>query len=137
MGANGVVKGCGGRQRRGETRGSSWHAILGGALILAGLALLAERAGVVDIGVVWEHWPLIPIVVGAAGLLFAPSGERWGGFWLLVSGLYCAIGVWNPFGLSWGSAWPIFLVAVGIQMLVEMAVDRPAGSPKTEADDVR
>lgn len=113
MKAYGIAARCGGRKSRDQAGRSPWHAILGGALILGGLALLAERAGMVEIAVVWDYWPLIPIGLGAAGLLFARRGERSGGFWLLVAGLYCAMGTWNLFGLSWGTGWPIFLVAGG------------------------
>lgn len=66
-----------------------------------------------------EHlWPLILIALGAARLAFTRSNGRWSGFWILVAGIYCAIGEWRPFGLGWNEAWPIFVVAAGVTILL-------------------
>jgi acyl-CoA synthetase (AMP-forming)/AMP-acid ligase II len=37
--------------------------------------------------------------------------------WIFVAGLYCWIASWRLFGLHWGSAWPIFLLAAGLSMV--------------------
>jgi hypothetical protein len=44
--------------------------------------------------------------------------DRSGGIWLLATGLYCLVGVFELFGLGWGSAWPIFVIAAGLSFLV-------------------
>lgn len=130
----GVVTSCCGGRPGAEPERSRWNAIIGAVLILAGVALLADRAGVLDIGIVWDYWPLIPIGLGATGLLFAPPGERSGGFWLLTGGIYSAIGVWGLFGLSWATGWPIFLVAAGFQVLIEMAFEQRGRAPGRAGD---
>lgn len=98
---------------------STWHILLGVAFILGGLALLVGRVGWLDIGPLWSWWPLVLIGLGLAKLLFDRGEEREGGIWLLAAGIYCGIGVWEPYGLSWATGWPVMIVAVGVTMLLE------------------
>lgn len=97
---------------------AAWHAILGVALILGGLALLAARAEWLDLGPIWRWWPLILIGLGLAKLVFDRAEERSGAIWLLAAGVYCGIGVWEPYGLSWATGWPVMLVAAGVSFLL-------------------
>lgn len=98
---------------------STWHVLLGVAFILGGLTLLAERAGWLDIGPLWQWWPLILIGLGLARLLFDRSEDRVDGIWLLAAGIYCGVGVWRPYGLSWATGWPVMVVALGVTLLLE------------------
>lgn len=98
---------------------SAWHAILGVALILGGLALLASRADWLDLGPIWRWWPLVLIGLGLSKLAFDRPEERSGGIWLLAAGLYCGIGVWEPYGLSWATGWPVMIVALGASFLLD------------------
>lgn len=101
-----------GRERR------LWHVILGVAMILGGVALLASRADWLDLGSLWHWWPLILIGLGVSKLLFDRAEERGGGIWLLAAGVYCGIGVWEPYGLSWATGWPVMIVAAGASFLL-------------------
>ncbi|MGH9381929.1 MAG: LiaF transmembrane domain-containing protein [Thermoanaerobaculia bacterium] len=101
-----------GRERR------LWHVILGVALILGGVALLASRAEWLDLGSIWHWWPLILIGLGVSKLLFDRAEERGGAIWLLAAGVYCGIGVWEPYGLSWATGWPVMIVAAGVSFLL-------------------
>jgi cell wall-active antibiotic response 4TMS protein YvqF len=59
------------------------------------------------------------IALGLWGLVLPTRHmDRSGGIWLLATGLYCLIGVFNLFGLGWGTAWPIFVIASGLSFLV-------------------
>ena len=44
--------------------------------------------------------------------------DRSGGVWLLATGIYCVIGVFGLFGLGWGGAWPIFVIAAGLSFIL-------------------
>jgi hypothetical protein len=71
------------------------------------------------------------IALGLWGLVL-PSRhlDRSGGIWLIASGLYCLIGVFDLLGLSWGTAWPIFVIASGLGFLVrDVARERRARDP--------
>ena len=112
------------RKYRDTTRRATWRAVIGAALVLAGVAMLADRIGWVDVGSIWNYWPLIPIGVGAIGLMVSRPSEWSGPFWVLMAGVYCAVSHWGLWGLSWMTAWPIFFVAAGIVMLFEIFFGR-------------
>jgi hypothetical protein len=93
--------------------------IFGICLLLLGAVLLAVNLGFaipIDLRV---HWPIPLMLFGVVGLLF-PSRHlgRVGGLWLFATGLYNQICIAGWFGLSWGTAWPIFLVASGINVIM-------------------
>lgn len=94
------------------------HLVLGFFLLLVGGILLAANLGY---GIPWDillYWPILLLVMGLVGLV-APSRHlrRSGGLWLFAWGLYCQIGLTDWFGLSWRSAWPIFVIAAGIDLI--------------------
>jgi LiaF transmembrane domain len=70
----------------------------------------------------WRYFPVPLIALGLWGLVLPTRHlDRSGGIWLLASGLYCLIGVFDLFGLGWGSAWPIFVIAAGLSFLIRDA----------------
>ena len=50
--------------------------------------------------------------------------RRGGGLWLLIAGLYGWIGTWGLFGLTWSTAWPIFVIGVGLQLVLQASLFR-------------
>jgi len=67
----------------------------------------------------WRYFPVPLIALGLWGLVLPTRHlDRSGGIWLLATGLYCLVGVFNLFGLGWGTAWPIFVIASGLSFLV-------------------
>jgi hypothetical protein len=96
-------------------------------LALGGLMLAVNLGYTMPIGW-WRYFPVPLIALGLWGLA-VPSRhlDRSGGVWLLALGLYCLIGVFGLFGLGWGSAWPIFVIASGVTFLVrDVARERRA-----------
>lgn len=94
--------------------------ILGLYLILIGGLLFTSNLGFEIPRGIWSYWPFLLIAGGGAKLAFGGDRDSWGeGFWLMLSGLYCWISVWNLWGLSWGTAWPIFVVAGGLSMVLD------------------
>ena len=105
-------------------RGRAGRLVLGLILVLAGGALLAQNAGLIELGPFWSWWPFFLIGLGATKLLWPGDGEERGsGYWLVVVGLYGWISTRHLFGLSWSTAWPIALLAIGLQIALE-SLDR-------------
>ena len=90
-------------------------------LIALGGLLLAVNLGLPLPHRVWNYWPFLVIALGAARMLFSRDGD---GFWWLLGGLYGWISIWHVGGLTWGTAWPIFVIAGGLSMLLKPALLR-------------
>ncbi|HEY4368149.1 MAG TPA: DUF5668 domain-containing protein [Steroidobacteraceae bacterium] len=92
--------------------------IAGLILIAIGVVLLCMNLGYRIPLAMWQFYPGVLIALGLLGIV-APSRHlsRSGGIWLLAAGMYCAIGEFSLFDLGWGSAWPIFIIAYGIEVV--------------------
>jgi Domain of unknown function (DUF5668) len=92
--------------------------VTGLILLCAGSVLLAMNLG---FDIPWSLWKYFPIPLIAFGLwgILSPgrSLDRVAGLWLLTNGLYCLVSVFGLFGLGWSTAWPIYIVALGIAVL--------------------
>jgi hypothetical protein len=98
-------------------RGRSRLAI-GVIFLVLGISLLALNLGVDLPWHLWKYFPVPLIALGLWGMVSPSSNlDRVGGIWLLASGLYCLIGVFQLFGLGW-NAWPIFIVAIGASIIM-------------------
>lgn len=93
-------------------------------LIVIGALLLALNLGWGVPLAFWDYWPLFLILPGLAGLI-GPSRHltRSGGLWLLTTGIYCQISVTDWMGLGWFSAWPVFVIAYGIDIIVGRGIE--------------
>ena len=102
------------RQPRGRSR-----LVLGLFLLALGLALLAVNLGYALPYGWWQWFPVPFIVLGLWGLL-VPSRhlDRSGGVWLLATGLYCLIGVFDLWHLGWSGGWPVFVIAAGLSFIL-------------------
>ncbi len=88
-------------------------------LIVLGGMLLAFNLGWSLPRFIWDYWPVALMVPGLIAIV-APSRHltRSGGIWLLATGIYCQIGVSDLFNLGWFSAWPIFVIAYGVDLVI-------------------
>lgn len=124
------------RRARRDRDGALGRLILGSYLILIGALVFAANFGVAVPHGVWSYWPFLLVAGGAAKLFFGRGRALGEGYWLLLGGLYCWVSVWNLWGLTWGTAWPIFLVAGGLSMVLEPWLGRRGGNgsdPEVEA----
>jgi cell wall-active antibiotic response 4TMS protein YvqF len=103
-----------------------------GLLIAAlGVALLLDRAGVIDAFGRSNFWPFAIICVGLVKLANRPvDGPRQGGWWVVI-------GVWLLLTemrvLRFRESWPLFLVAIGISIVWNQIVPhRPRAPEKVE-----
>lgn len=94
-------------------------------LIVIGATLLAVNLGWDLPHGAWNYWPFLLIAMGIAKMLFSDEREgRGSGFWLVLGGLYGWISIWHVWGLSWGTAWPIFVIAGGLSLILKPAFPR-------------
>lgn len=92
--------------------------VLGLFLLALGALMLAVNLGYqVPLGW-WRYFPVPLMALGLWGIA-VPSRhlDRSGGIWLFATGGYCLVGVFGMFGLGWGTAWPIFVIAAGLSFL--------------------
>jgi hypothetical protein len=108
-----------GRKRAGSL-------VWGAFFLLVGAVLLAGNLGLEIPVRIWDWWPFLLIALGVARLL-APgrSERRGGGLWLVIAGIYGWIGTRGLFGLTWSTAWPIFVIGVGLQMVLQATFGWP------------
>lgn len=93
--------------------------VLGIFLLALGGLMLAVNLGY-SLPEGWWRWFPVPLIAFGLWGLILPSRhlDRSGGVWLLATGIYCLIGIFGLFGLGWGSAWPIFVIAAGLSFIV-------------------
>jgi hypothetical protein len=94
--------------------------LMGLGLILVGTLMLMFNLGFGLPPGLWRYWPLGLIALGLVGII-APTRHlrRSGGIWILAAGVYWQIGLLHLFGLGFGSAWPIFIIAAGLSVIVD------------------
>lgn len=87
--------------------------------MLIGAGLLMVNLGYSLPFSAWHFLPIPLIAVGVWGLSFPGRHlSRAGGAWSLSVGLYLACGIFDLFGLGWGTAWPIFLIGLGLAIIL-------------------
>ncbi len=110
-----------------DRRRNGGRLVLGLFLMLLGALLLADQLGLLQVGRVWNYWPLLLIGLGVAKIVRPDEAEgRWGGVWLLMVGLYCGASAWHWYGLGWHNSWPLMVIAAGT-----MVVARAIAGPRT------
>lgn len=112
---------------------------MGIIMIVLGTLLLALNLGWNLPVAVWDYWPLALIVPGLLAIVL-PSGHlnRSGGIWLVAIGVYCQISISDFIGLGWFTAWPVFVIAYGVDMIIgagrECACDQSTTTPASGSD---
>ena len=94
--------------------------LLGIILVSLGGVLLALKLGLALPWHLWTYFPVPLLLVGVWGLV-RPNRfiDRMGGLWFLAAGVYCLIGQFKLFGLDWWSAWPVYVIAAGISVMID------------------
>jgi hypothetical protein len=103
-----------------------------GVLIMAlGVALMLDRAGVIDAFGRSSFWPFVLICIGLVKLADRPAnGPRQGGWWVFFGGLLLLN---SMHVLRFRDSWPLFLVAIGISIVWNSIVPyRPRTPEKVE-----
>ena len=97
--------------------------IVVGLIILAmGAMLLLDRLSPGTYAL-RSWWPFVLIVMGAARVVETPDGSRHhggkrrSGVWLITVGLWGLVNEWRLFGLTYGTSWPLLVMASGALMV--------------------
>jgi hypothetical protein len=104
--------------------------LAGIAVILAGLAMLADRMGFGDLHLSGRYWPLILVALGVLRLSdrTRPDGSRGSarsGVWLLFVGAWGLVSEFHLFGFDFGNSWPLLIIGAGA-LIVWRAFENPA-----------
>lgn len=93
--------------------------VLGIFLLLLGALLLAVNLGYgLPVGW-WQYLPLLFIAFGVWGLVLPNRHvDRVGGVWMIATGVYFLIGIFDWWDLGWSGAWPIFVIAAGLGFIL-------------------
>lgn len=102
--------------------------VLGIFLLVLGALLLAVNLGYgLPLGW-WEYVPMLLIAFGLWGLILPNRHiDRVGGVWMLATGLYFLIGIFDLWDLGWSGAWPIFVIAAGLGFILHRQDEAPGG----------
>jgi phosphoglycerol transferase MdoB-like AlkP superfamily enzyme len=99
-------------------------------LIGIGVLFLLDRMNIADFGYVMRnYWALIPAAFGVQKLI---QGQIWSGLWLITIGAWLLISHLHLFGLTYGSSWPLLLIALGAGMVVRTVYETARGSEPEE-----
>jgi hypothetical protein len=94
---------------------------VGLVLMIVGVILILVNTGLIDqppIRGLWGIGPIVLIGIGLYKLAESPDGHgRRTGFMFFMIGLWLAVSYFEVFGLSLGEAWPLLVVAVGINTI--------------------
>lgn len=104
-----------GRQRMETANRLIW----GIFFVAIGILMLTVNLGMDLPHGVWNYWPFLLLALGTARLVISRDGD---GYWLVLAGLYGWISIWNIGGLTWGTAWPIFVIAGGLSVILKPVV---------------
>ncbi len=113
------------RMRRRQYRHSGGSGIvIGGIIVLVGLALLLDNMGIVQFHDLWRYWPVFLIVYGVSRILScrAVSSLIWGGAIALI-GAFLLLDNLDIIAFNFSYIWPLLIIAFGLSLLVR-ALDR-------------
>lgn len=100
-------------------------------LVLGGLLLAVNLGYGLPVGW-WQYLPVLLIGFGLWGLILPNRHlDRVGGVWMLATGVYFLLGIFDWWDLGWSGAWPIFVIAAGFGFILHRHDDerhtRPSG----------
>ncbi|MGH9139575.1 MAG: LiaF transmembrane domain-containing protein [Vicinamibacterales bacterium] len=99
-----------------QTTRNAGGGVIGLVIMLIGITLLLDRAGIVRIEMPYRaFWGVVVITIGLVKLSqVRPDGRRTGGWWLLFGAwmLLNELHIWR-----FKESWPLLIVAAGLNMV--------------------
>src|ERR1051325_3951244 len=86
--------------------------VVGVMLVLVGLAIALDRAGVIHWSGMWSMWPLILGGIGLARFISPPTGEPKEGLVFMTAGAWLLASDAGFIAIE--DSWPILVIAVGL-----------------------
>jgi LiaF transmembrane domain len=109
---------------------------VGLVLLGVGIAMLLDAIDAWEIGMLWRFWPLLLIAIGLANAYEALRRRQGdGSYFLLGVGIWMLVGSFNVFGLSYGSAFPIAVIVVGLGAVIHAIIDVPVPANKENGNE--
>lgn len=109
--------------------------VWGTALILAGCALLLDRAGIIEFDIVpaqlWRWWPSLLVISGLIKII-PPTTPRYflSGLWEIFFAGWWYVSFNHLWGWGFAQTWPALVVACGLGMLARPVLDNIFPQPK-------
>jgi len=111
---------------------------VGLVLLVVGGAMFLETIDAWEFGSLWHYWPLILIVIGAANAFEAARRRKGdGSYFLLGVGVWMLVGSFGFFGLSYGEAFPLGVIIVGLGAVLHAIIDVPQPAVNKENEHER
>jgi hypothetical protein len=95
-----------------DVRPRSGNIVIGVMLVVVGLAVALDRAGLIAWDGRWTLWPVILIGLGLARFVQTPAGKPRQGLLLLLGGVWLVAG--EAGWLSLSDSWPLLVIAFGL-----------------------
>jgi hypothetical protein len=108
---------------RGKNKDSfSWGIIL---IVLGGF-LLFDRLDMIDARDYFKYWPALIALIGVIAVIRAKNiADVLDGFMQIgFAALLFAI-IQNLYGLTFRNSWPLFVIAIGLNMVIKHFTDKP------------
>jgi hypothetical protein len=122
-------------QHRDSCQSNRSHLAWGVILVAIGSFWLASALGLSVMGPLIRNWYYVLIAIGI--VLIAIPGrahERWGGYWMMVVGIWGYVVNSDIPGLDWGNAWAIFIIAAGFRLLIGSLLGAHSGQQTGDAN---
>jgi hypothetical protein len=117
----------------GEDRRRATHLVLGVGLMAIGALMLLRRLDMLDLGAYGDYWPLLLVAVGLVQIIVPDDEGRRGGLWLFSVGVLLQLHVLRI--LRFHESWPLFIVVMGAQIVLEALARSSSREPHEETHD--
>lgn len=104
--------------------------VFGFIILLLGVLFLLDKLDLVEVGSLWEYWPLVFVGVGL-GKLMQPTGTRGraSGVVFIVVGVWWLLSNLDVIPYEPLDFWPVILILIGGSMLMRSIERQRAGEP--------
>jgi hypothetical protein len=107
-------------------------------LIISGVAILLDRADLIDLGSVWHYWPLLLVVAGVNRSIGYPSARDFiGGLWTAFIGIWLFANFEGLFGLTFANSWPLFVIVSGATVVLRPFAERRFNTNQEHGHEAR
>lgn len=115
--------------------GDGWRQVIAGSLLMAaGIVILLDRHGIIEIGSIWRWSPLALALIGFWKMSApAPRRDLAGGIELMIFAVWVLACLHGWMGLTFMNSWPLVFVGMGVRMIVNSFMPRKPRRARAEA----